>query len=180
MVAYSHHFAAAQKAKNERRSCRFDDRKNPSPRRRLKRGQYSRGINRAGVTTKLHLAITPDGHIVEARLTGGNTADISIANELMSDVVGCYVVEDMGYDSDAHRDFLRSQNNVPVIPGRKNRKVKIVYNKDIYKLRGGIERYFGKLKENKRMATRYDKHDTAFLGFLAIAAIKILLTLRLC
>lgn len=65
---------------------------------------------------------------------------------MMSDVVGCYVVEDMGYDSDAHRDFLRSQNNVPVIPGRKNRKVKIIYDKAIYKLRGGIERYFGKLK----------------------------------
>ena len=49
----------------------------------------------------------------------------------MSDVVGCHVVEDMGYDSDAHRDFLRSQNNIPVIPGRKNWKVKIVYDKAI-------------------------------------------------
>jgi len=132
------------------------------------------------VTTKLHLALTADGHIVEALLTGGNTADISVANELMADVVGCHVVEDMGYDSDAHRDFLRSQNNVPVIPGRKNRKVAIVYDKVVYALRQRIERYFGKLKENKRMATRYDKHDTAFLGFIALAAIKILLNLKLC
>ncbi len=53
----------------------------------------------------------------------------------------------MGYDSNAHREFLRSQNNIPVIPGRKNRKVKIEYDKSIYKLRGGIERFFGKLKE---------------------------------
>ena len=132
------------------------------------------------MTTKLHLAFTADGHIVEARLTGGNTADISVANELMSDVFGCYVVEDMGYDSDPHRDFLRSQNNIPVIPGRKNRKVEIIYDKAIYGLRQRIERYFGKLKENKRVATRYDKHDTAFLGFVAIAAIKILLNLTLC
>jgi len=81
------------------------------------------------VTTKLHLAITADGHIAEARLKGGNTTDISVADDLLADVVGCYVVEDMSYDSDANRDNLRAQNNVPVIPGRKNRKVKIIYDK---------------------------------------------------
>jgi transposase len=119
------------------------------------------------------LALTAEGHLVEAMLTAGNTADISVANDLMEDVVGCHVVEDMGYDSDAHREFLRGNNNVPVIPGRKNRKVKIIYDKIIYRLRGGIERYFGKLKENKRIALRFDKEDKAFLSFIAIAAIKI-------
>jgi len=112
-------------------------------------------------------------------LTAGNTADISVANDLMSDVVGFYVVEDRGYDSDAHRNFLCSQNNVPVIPGRKNRKVKILYDKAIYKLRGGIERYFGKLKENKRLCLRFDKEDRAFLSFIALAAIKIFFNLKI-
>jgi transposase len=131
------------------------------------------------VTTKLHLALSAQGHLVEARLTGGNTADISVADDLMSDVFGCYVVEDMGYDSDAHRDFLRSQNNVPVIPGRKNRKIKIIYDKTIYRLRNAIERYFGKLKENKRICLRFDKEDQAFLSFIALAAIKIFFNLRI-
>jgi transposase len=124
------------------------------------------------VTTKLHLAITADGHIVEGFLTAGNVSDITVANRLFRDVYGCYVAEDMGYDSDAHRDFLRSQNNVPVIPGRRNRKVKIIYDKAIYKLRGRIERFFGKLKENKRLAMRYDKDDMTFLSFIALASIK--------
>ena len=97
----------------------------------------------------------------------------------MSDVFGCYVVEDMGYDSDAHRDFLRSQNNVPVIPGRKNRKVKIIYDKAIYKLRGSIKRYFGKLKENKRLCLRFEKEDRSFLSFIALAAIKIFFKLTI-
>jgi len=132
------------------------------------------------VTTKLHLALTPEGHIVEALLTGGNISDITVANDMMSDVVGCHVVEDRGYDSDAHRDFLRSQNNVPVIPGRKNRKIKIVYDKELYKLRGAIERYFGKLKENKRLCLRFEKEDRSFLSFIALAAIKIILNLTLC
>jgi len=66
---------------------------------RSKRGQCSRGKNRAGVTTKLHLAITAEGHLVEVLLTGGNVADITVADELTADVVGCYVVEDRGYSA---------------------------------------------------------------------------------
>lgn len=123
--------------------------------------------------------VSAEGHLLEALLTAGNTSDITVADTMMEGVVGCYVVEDMGYDSDEHRNFLRSQNNVPVIPGRKNRKVKIIYDKAIYKLRGGIERYFGKLKENKRLCLRFDKEDKAFLSFVAIAAIKIFFNLKI-
>ena len=123
--------------------------------------------------------VRAEGHLLEALLTAGNTADITVADTMMEGVVGCYVVEDMGYDSDEHRNFLRSQNNVSVIPGRKNRKVKIIYDKAIYKLRGGIERYFGKLKENKRLCLRFDKEDKAFLSFVAIAAIKIFFNLKI-
>ena len=125
--------------------------------------------------TKLHLAITPDECFVEGLLTPGNISDITVANELTAEIYGCRVVEDMGYDSDAHRAELRSKNNEPVIPGRKNRKVKIEYDKAVYKLRGKIECYFGKLKENKRLCMRFEKNDVAFLGFIALAAIKITL-----
>ena len=131
------------------------------------------------MTSKLHLVTSAEGHLLQALLTAGNTSDITVADSMMEGVVGCYVVEDMGYDSDAHRDFLRSQNNVPVIPGRKNRKVKIIYDKALYRLRGGIERYFGKLKENKRLCLRFDKEDKAFLSFLAIPAIKIFFNLKI-
>lgn len=125
------------------------------------------------MTTKLHLAITPDYQIVEGQLTGGNVADITMADTLTAEIVGCYVVEDRGYDSDDHRRELRANNNVPVIPGRKNRKIEIVYDKVIYRWRRRIEMFFGKIKENRRLAVRYEKTDLAFLGFIALAAIKI-------
>lgn len=125
------------------------------------------------MTTKLHLATTAEGHVVEAFLTAGNVADISVANQLYDHVFGCYVVEDRGYDSDAHRAFLRSQNNVPVIPGRCHRKHEVIYDKVIYKMRRNIEIFFGKLKENKRLSMRYDKDDRAFSSMIALAAIKI-------
>ncbi len=127
------------------------------------------------MTTKLHLATTAEGHVVDGFLTGGNVSDITVADQLFENIYGCYVVEDMGYDSDTHRQFLCSQNNTPVIPGRKNRKTEIVYDKAIYSLRRRIEQFFGKIKENKRLAMRYEKSDLVFLAFIALAAIMIII-----
>ncbi|MFM7631502.1 MAG: hypothetical protein ACKO43_06840 [Alphaproteobacteria bacterium] len=54
------------------------------------------------------------------------------------------------------------------------KKIPIVYDKKIYKLRKKIEIFFGKIKENKRMAMRFEKSDTAFISFLSLATIKAL------
>ena len=119
------------------------------------------------------MAISSDFHIIEGFLTGGNRADISVANELTADVFGCFVVEDKGYDSDEHRKNLELRGNIPVIPGRKNRKVPINYDKTRYSLRKRIENMFGRMKENKRLAMRFEKSDLIFLAFIAVAAIKM-------
>jgi transposase len=107
-------------------------------------------------------------------------ADVTVAKLLYDNVFNCYVLADKGYDSDAHRTYLRSQNNVTVIPGRCNRKTEIIYDKAIYKLRKNIEIFFGlrrpsggKLKENKRLSMRYDKDDRTFMSMIAVATIKI-------
>ena len=131
------------------------------------------------MTTKLHLAITAEGHLVEGMLTGGQIHDVTVADELLEDVVSCYVVEDMGYDSDAQRAALQANNNVPVIPGRKNRKLPLPYDKALYKLRKNIEIFFGRIKENKRTAMRFDKLDETFLSFIALAALKILTKIKI-
>ena len=108
-MAYSHHVAATQEAQAERGVGRLDNLQSPPPWRWTKRGQLSRGRNRAGVTTKLHLAITAENHVVEGLLTGGNVSDITVVDALTADVVGCYVVEDLGYDCDRHRRELEGQ-----------------------------------------------------------------------
>ena len=125
------------------------------------------------MTTKLHLAITPEGYVVEGLLTGGNVADISVADYMIENVSGCYVVEDKGYDSNDNRINLRSNNNIPVIPGRKNRKEPIIYDRSIYKIRRIIEMLFGKIKENRRLSMRFDKSDSSFLAFIDLAIITI-------
>ena len=106
-------------------------------------------------------------------MSGGNQADISNADGLTAVVSGCYIIEDKGYDSNTHRVYLSSNNNIPVIPGRKNRIEIIEYDKEKFKLRRKIEQLFGMLKENRRLALRFEKCDLAFLGFIAVAAIKI-------
>jgi transposase len=113
--------------------------------------------------------------VVSAFLTAGNITDITVANKLYDNVHDCFVVEDKGYDSDSHRKFLKSQNNIPVIPGRNSRKTKIMYDKEIYKYRKNIEIIFGKAKENKRIATRFDKSDVTFMSFIAMVFIKKLI-----
>lgn len=90
-------------------------------------------------------------------MTDGNVSDITVADELTADVVEFYIVEDRGYDSNEHRRTLVSNNNVPVIPGRKNRKELVIYDKRIYKFRKRIEIFFGKIKENRSLAVRYEK-----------------------
>lgn len=67
---------------------------------------------------------------------------------------------------------MRGNNNIPVIPGRKNRTTAIVYDKKIYSLRRRIEQMFGVIKENRRLTVRYEKSDIAFLAFIALAIIK--------
>jgi len=95
--------------------------------------------------------------------------------------VNSIVLEDKGYDSNKHRDFLFSNNNKAVIPPKKNRKIKIEYDKKLYKKRSVIETIFGKIKENRRLANRFEKNDLNFMGMIAMGLIRMFLReLRVC
>ena len=83
------------------------------------------------------------------------------------------VIADAAYDSDAFRAKIIDQVSVPVICPRKNRLEDRPYDKDLYKLRNVIERFFHRLKQYRRVATRYDKYARRYLGFVYVAAILI-------
>lgn len=83
------------------------------------------------------------------------------------------MLADKGYDADAIREALIAEGIEPVIPTRTNRKAPIDYDRELYKQRNLIERMFNKLKNWRRVATRYDKSAESFLGFISIAAIKL-------
>jgi transposase len=80
------------------------------------------------------------------------------------------LVADKGYDSKALREWLAERGTMAVIPPRKNRKVQYAYNKVIYKQRNIIERMFCRLKDWRRIATRFDRNLKNFLAAVTLAA----------
>jgi len=94
-------------------------------------------------------------------LTAGQKPDCESAQDLNAD---------KGYDTNAIREHLRFAQMETVIPPKRNRTEAFHYNKEQYKERNLIERCFGKLKQHRRLATRYDRNDSHNMGFLFLAA----------
>jgi transposase len=80
-----------------------------------------------------------------------------------------YLLADKGYDADPLRRSLRQAGAVPVIPGRRSRKRAIRYDKQRYRDRHLIENAFCRLKDFRRVATRYNKLAANFLSGVALA-----------
>ena len=80
------------------------------------------------------------------------------------------LIADRGYDSDWFRDALTTRAIEPCIPGRKNRKRPVDYDTVRYKQRNLIERMFGRLKDWRRIAMRYDRCAHTFMSAICIAA----------
>ena len=91
----------------------------------------------------------------------------------MKEIEGATVfLADKGYDSKRMRDLVSSRGMEAVIPPRMIQKVQYSYDRTKYKMRNMVERLIGKYKENRRIATRFDKLTVMFEGFILLAAIK--------
>ncbi len=91
---------------------------------------------------------------------------------MISDQIEAFLA-DKGYDADAIREEIASANIEAVIPTKSNRRQPVPHDKAKNKWRNQIERLFNKLKNWRRVATRYDKNKETYLGFVAIAAVKL-------
>jgi transposase len=104
-------------------------------------------------------------------LTPGNVADCTVGPECVSLMAGIKkLLGDKAYDSDSFRKSLRQDGITPVIPGRSNRKKRIRHDKEAYKGRNVIERCYCRLKDFRRIATRYDKLARNFFSGVCLAA----------
>jgi transposase len=83
----------------------------------------------------------------------------------------CALIADKGYDGDGFRAHIISRGAKPVIPNKSNRIAIHRFNKRAYKGRNVIERCFCRLKDFRRVATRYDKLARNFLAAIQIAAL---------
>jgi transposase len=168
----------------EKQSCprytsndRFNRRPGAPSRSRGKRGiqKNALGRSRGGFSTKIHLRTNAEGLPIGTSLTSGEAHDIKGYEALMNEDVPDpkVLLADRGYDSNAVRADIAKRGGAPMIPTKKNRRVQIAVDGAIYALRNRIERCFNRLKNARRLATRYDKLADTFLGFINLTAVRL-------
>ena len=86
------------------------------------------------------------------------------------------LIADKAFDNNALRATLNERGAVAVIPAKADRKTPIPHDAEMYKWRHLVENFFQRIKEFRRIATRYDKTDTSFAA--AIYLVGALLALR--
>lgn len=104
-------------------------------------------------------------------LSAGNTNDITMAYALI-EAAGTFdkLLADRGYDADHLRKRLSERRTEAVIPPTSSRRAPIPYDITAYRERNRIERLWARLKDFRRVATRYDKLAANFLSGVLIAA----------
>jgi transposase len=129
------------------------------------------GRSRGGRTTKIHALTDHVCRPVAFLLTGGQVADCTAADTLLEQMPPATIVHgDKGYDSNAVRQKIKSKGAVPNIPPKINRRSKIRFSPRLYRGRNAIERMFSRIKDFRRIATRYDKLAVNFLAAVSLVA----------
>jgi transposase len=138
-----------------------------------KKGGADRSIgdSRGGRNSKIHAVTDQKGRPVVLVLTAGQVSDFVPAQQCLEAAPkAAAVIADRGYDSDELRDFIQERGAKPVIPPKKNRRVQYRYDKALYKTRHHIERFFCRLKDFRRVATRYDRQPYIFMAAVFLAS----------
>ena len=132
------------------------------------------GRSRGGLTTKIHARVDAKGRPVRLLISPGQDHDVTCAEALLDGLEPrAIVIADKGYDADRIRAHIRAQGAIPNIPNKSNRNKRFRWTKAIYRERNHVERFFNKLKQFRRIATRYDKLGATFLAFIQLAAVRI-------
>ena len=138
-----------------------------------KRGEKKQAVGRSrgGRNTKIHALADAKGRLIALLLTGGEAHDCPPAERLIRRVRAPeHLLGDKAYDSAELREELDERGTKSVIPNRSNRKQPFSFNRRLYKLRWRIENVFNRLKDFRRIATRYDKLARNYLASICLAA----------
>jgi transposase len=133
------------------------------------------GKSRGGFGTKVHGSFDGLGHPVELLVTAANESDIAQAAALLADHAPEVVIADKGYDKKALVERIEARGARAVIPTQKNRKEQREVDEHLYRERNVCERFWSKVKQYRRVATRYEKKAANFLAFVKVAAIMVML-----
>ena len=122
------------------------------------------------MTTKIHAAVDANGQLVRFFITRGQQSDFTKGVALIDGLKASYIVGDKGYDANYIVEAIESNGGVAVIPPKRNRKEQRPYDKALYTARNLVERFFLKLKNFRRIATRYERLSTTYAAMVCLAA----------
>lgn len=121
------------------------------------------------MTTKIHACVDALGNPIRLILTAGQVADVTQAAALIEGFQTEAVIADKGYDSDAFVETIKHAGAEAIVPPRSNRKNPRTVDWHRYKARNLVERFFNRLKQFRRLATRYEKLEKRFNALLHLA-----------
>jgi len=136
--------------------------------------EQSMGRSRGGLTSKIRAVVDTNGLPVRLSLTAGEAHDNRLVLTLLSGLKsGAMLLADRGYDADWIRATASQKGAWANIPPRSNRKEPICFSPYLYRARNLVERFFNKIKQCRRVATRYDKLAANYLAFIQLASIRL-------
>ncbi len=138
-----------------------------------KRGEQNQAIGRSrgGLNTKIHAIADAKGRLLSILLSGGEVHDCPPAEPLIRRTKPARkLLADKAYDSAALRRWLHDRGTKPVIPNKSNRKQPFSFDRKSYKQRHRIENAFCRLKDFRRIATRYDRLARNFMASICLVA----------
>ena len=129
------------------------------------------GRAEGGLNSKLHAVCDSNGRPLVMLLSEGQMSDYKGAALMLSAMPKAkQLLADKGYDADWFRAALAKRRITPCIPSKANRKTAIPHNAVLYKQRHKIENMFGRLKDWRRIHTRYDRCAHTYFSAICIAA----------
>jgi transposase len=136
--------------------------------------QQDMGRSRGGLTSKIHAVVDADGLPVRLGLTPGEAHDNRLCSVLLTELrPRTTLLADRGYDADWIREFASQKGAWANIPPKRNRKEPICFSPYLYRARNLVERFFNKIKQCRRIATRYDRLAANYLAFIKLASIRL-------
>ena len=137
------------------------------------------GRSKASLSTKVHLACDALGYPLGFILTGANVSDFDQAKPLLKAHLkpAAFGIMDKGYDSDPIRAYVNQLGGVAVIAVNSSRSQKPAFDEHIYRERHRIENLFARLKNFRRIATRYEKLRLTFAAMVTLACIVVWLNI---
>jgi len=141
--------------------------------------KQSMSRSRGGLSSKIHAVVDTNGLPVRLALTAGEAHDIRLADKLLSRLKsGTMLLADRGYDADWIRALAAKRGVWANIPPRCNRNEPLCFSPYLHRARNLVERFFNKIKQCRRVATRYDKLAENYLAFIQLASIRLWLRIN--